>query len=192
MSEYAAGAHDRNERVSSLLDNQPRSVDAAIDDFAVEAQSFTTSTTNVAAFSAAALAFQFTNTRIANIVFSSFTPVFALGTVTNVSRYKNRNEEWRVTFRDKRFVHVLKAVFSLMSRQEREATQKEDNPFVRILEVQKDAFVRNVEYFDEPPPAAFLAAYDALIAGRHDPSAIERFVRDVCEKMLPDTYQAAA
>jgi hypothetical protein len=36
--EYAKGAHERNDRISTQAENQPKSADSIIDDFAVEAQ----------------------------------------------------------------------------------------------------------------------------------------------------------
>jgi hypothetical protein len=55
-----------NERISSENANQPRSVDAIVDDFAVEAQSFANTLTLAAAFGAGTLAFRLIDVSMAN------------------------------------------------------------------------------------------------------------------------------
>ena len=127
-----AATRAEKERISSQLENQPKSVDSFIDEYAVEAQLFANSLTNVTAFASIGIALQAGTTASssgASIALSAIAPVLATGTITNTSRYKNRNEDWRVQFADKQYVEVLKAIFSEMSLADRMAMPKENSPF---------------------------------------------------------------
>lgn len=134
--ESAQKRYQNNLRISSNLENQPKSADTIIDDFAVEAQTFTNGLTQVASFSAFALALQFITTA-GSAATSGLGAWIAIGTITNVGRYKNRNEEWRVQFADERYMHVVKSVYSCLGRETRAMVPLKKNPFWRILEAKK-------------------------------------------------------
>ena len=131
--EFATKAYLFNERVSSELYNQPKPVDSIVDDFAVEAQTFVNSMTMSAAFSAGALAFTLTGLQEAANIFGSLLGalniLISFGTMTNVSRYKIRNEEARIIFAEEKLLGVMKGVFSVMDRPEQDSVPIEQNQF---------------------------------------------------------------
>ncbi|CAM9869363.1 unnamed protein product, partial [Ectocarpus fasciculatus] len=186
--EFAQKQYQSNLRISSSLENQPKSADSIIDDFAVDAQTFANSLTTVATLSAFALALQFVST-IGGAIASGLGFWIAVGTITNVGRYKNRNEEWRVRFFDYRYVDILKSVYCTLGREDRLNLPKNKNPFARILEVKKNTFLSNVNYYNYPKATEFNAAYDALIGNMHNPDAIKLFMTILTTQLMVDTYQ---
>jgi hypothetical protein len=75
-----------NERISSENANQPRAVDAIVDDFAVEAQSFANTLVLAAAFGAGALAFRLIEDNMANslsILLGGLNMVTSFATMTS-------------------------------------------------------------------------------------------------------------
>jgi hypothetical protein len=75
-----------NERISSENANQPRAVDAIVDDFAVEAQSFANTLVLAAAFGAGALAFRLIDDNMANslsILLGGLNMVTSFATMTS-------------------------------------------------------------------------------------------------------------
>ena len=161
--EFATQAYLFNERISSELFNQPKSVDSILDDFSVEAQSFANSLTMSAAFAAGALAFRLVDNQAASVISTILAVLnifISFGTMANSSRYKLRNEEARIIFYDEKLQHSLKAVFSVMDAQTRGAIPHKENPFIEDLERQVGIFVKNVKYYDLPEPVEFLAAYN--------------------------------
>ena len=113
--EYAKKAYLYNERISSEMFNQPKSVDTVYEDFAPEAQGFANSLGMSAAFSAGALSFNLIESVTGGIfgaILAALNIFISFGTVANSSRYRVRNEEARVIFYDEKFGSVLRGVFS--------------------------------------------------------------------------------
>jgi len=187
LIEFTTDKRARNERISSQLENQPLPVDSFIDNFAVEAQAFANGLTNVTAFAAAALALQFVTTA-GTIVLASLSPLIALNTLANTSRYKNRNEDWRVNFADFKYLNLLKAVYACMSSSDREHTPTECDPYARVLLAQKEAFVRSVAYYDFPEPVGFVAVFNVLMGSMHRREAVAHFLNQLATHFLPDEY----
>jgi len=191
--EYAQGAFDRNERISSQLETQPKSVDSFIDDFASEGQSFSNSLATTTTYGAAALALgtiagttSSTGVRIPSIIFSVFSPLISMNTIANASRYKNRNEDWRVKFKDERYVHVLKGIYNCMAASDQQKLPLEINPHWKIIEMRKNAFVANVKYYDIVAPIKFLEDYDEMVKGIHDPAAVKKFMSLIVTRYAVD------
>jgi len=211
LVEHAQQAYTRNERVGSLFVTQPTSVDCIIDDFAVESQLFALSFVQSSSLAAASLAVTVlgnNDDRSPPLSRSEVNPnlgaggglilisallqltsiLVSFGTITNVSRYRNRNEEWRSFFYDKKFLGCLKGVYCCMSKADRDSVTRENNPFMRSLDEKVKVFLHHVHYYDYPPPKEFQESYEILGLGRNDPSAIENFLTELATKFLPDTY----
>jgi hypothetical protein len=115
--DYSVELRAGNARLPSELFNQSSAIDSVVDDFAVEAQNFANALTQSAAFTAATVALGSTRGgRIASAVLGFWNIGVSFGTMTNVSRYKNRNEEARRKIFDTKFNRVMKCVFSLLTR----------------------------------------------------------------------------
>jgi len=102
--------------------------------------------------------------------------VISFGTMTNIARYKSRNEEARTDFFYNRYHKVEKAVFSLMGDDEKmRVALDEKNPFYEELEntvmILRDQF----KYYNIKDPQAFDQAYEELKRSRFDTDAIRRF-----------------
>ena len=191
--EYAQGGFDRNERISSQLENQPKSIDSFIDDFASEGQTFSNSLATTTTYAAAALALStiansstVTGVRIPSILFSIVSPLISFNTITNASRYKNRNEDWRVKFKDERYVHVLKGIYNCMAAADQQKLPTEVNPYWKIIEERKNSFVSNVKYYDIVAPKQFLEDYEAMVNGLHEPAAIKKFMSQIATMYAVD------
>jgi hypothetical protein len=191
VTDFAANAYLYNRRISSELCNQPKPVDSVVDDFAVEAQNFANSLTLSAAFGAGALAFRLMDTDatvFASTVLGILNILISFGTMTNVARYKIRNEEARIAFKDEKLSHVSKAVFSLMDRKTRDSIPLDLNPFVVSLEKNAESFRKQAEYYDYPEPNEFMAAFDHLKREINDVDVIRAFQKAITSKFLVDTY----
>jgi hypothetical protein len=191
LIEFATKAYLFNERVSSELYNQPKPVDSIVDDFAMEAQSFSDSLITSAAFSTGALAFTLFSGRAGNICASllgALNILISFTTMTSVSRYKIHNEEARIIFAEEKMLGVMKGMFSMMDRAEQDLVQIEQNPFVIILEKQVSIFMENVKYYDYDEPKEFLEAYHELIMSVNDPEKIRAFQHLLVTKFIADVY----
>lgn len=156
---YAQDSFDQNERVSSQLFLQPKPVDSVVDDFAVEAQNFANSLTQSAAIASGSLALTLQDnsevSSTAALVLGIFNISVAFGSITNVSRYKIRNEETRILIEKDSFTNLLKAVFSLMNRETRESVPQDQNPFLVELETTVKEFRECLVYYGLDLPETF-------------------------------------
>jgi hypothetical protein len=187
----------RNQRISSEAVNQPKPVDSFLDDFAVEAQNFTNSLTQSVAFATGAIAFGSLQLEgQASDLLSPFLGVLSIvssfGTITNVSRYKIRNEEARLLFYDKKMLRVLKGVFSLISPDSRDMFPVDKNPFAEDLGQKVKTFFEHAKYYDmdnaDTEPVA--AAYGHLMESCNDSLRIISFMRQLVTEFIPSTYHA--
>jgi hypothetical protein len=112
----------------------------------------------------------------------------SFGTMTNVARYKIRNEEARVIFSEEKMLGVMKGVFSVMDRKQQDSVPIVRNPFVISLEEQVSIFVKNAKYYDYEEPKEFLAAYHKLKTNINDPEEIHAFMTLLTTKFIVDTY----
>jgi hypothetical protein len=195
--ESAKKAYLFNERVGSELYNQPKPVDSIVDNFAVEAQNFANSLTMSAALSAGAVAFVLVDIRGDPV--TSFGRIWAgisgglnivtsFGTMTNVSRYKIRNEFARIAFFEEKFLNVRKNVFSLMDFDSREMINISSNPFAVDLQQRMNKFISDLEYFNLDDPVELKSAYSALRSKINDPNAIADFRDRITSYFLPKLY----
>jgi macrodomain Ter protein organizer (MatP/YcbG family) len=195
--EFATTAYLYNERVPSEVYNQPKPVDSIVDDFAVEAQNLANSLVMSAAFSAGALAFvlydlrQEGNARLGDIwagIIAGLNILLSFGTMTNVSRYKIRNEEARIMFFDKKFLGVKKAVFSSMDMKTQDTVPEDFNPFLVDLEEKVENFVYNVKYYGMDEPHEFNEDYGDLKANINNPLSIRVFQGKLAGHFIADAY----
>lgn len=187
LVEIAQRQFENNERIGSLAWNQPKSVDSIIDDFAVEGQIFTNSLVQSATLSAAGLGAQLF-TPGGSAVPSGIGLFISFGTVTNVSRYKNRNEAWRTQFYDEKYIHVAKAIYACLSKHDRVMLEKSKNPYYRLFMNKKMTFINMVKYYDHPKPKVFIQMFDDFFQNFHHPDTIMTFMQNITTKLLPDIY----
>jgi len=126
---------------------------------------------------------------IGTIIATAVSFWIATGTISNSSRYKNRNEAWRVKYADDDYLTTLRASYERLSKSHRNQIKPEKNPLFLALEPQKNKFVSDVRYYNLPTPTEFLSDYDALIkSGLHNPEAIQKFLHLLSVKYLADVY----
>lgn len=191
--DYSVELREGNLRLSSELYNQPKPVDSVVDDFAVEAQNFANILAESAAYAAATIAFnQVDDTRfnIASAVLAVWNISISFSTMTNISRYRNRNEEARRKFFDEKMLNVMKAVFSLMTRSQRESFVRDENPFIIDLDHLVAAFVRNARYYNiaEAKILSFEQNYDVFRNSSNDQTSSVAFTRQLLQEFIPDTF----
>ena len=185
--EKAQDLKTRNDRLSTQADNQLPSVDVFIDDFAIEVQATTNILVLASIYASIALAITFVTMQVAAL-FSAVFFWFSLGTVSNTSRYKNRNDEWRVLYFDEGFVKVGQAVFACMKKAARRKFTNDQSPFFKKLDNLKTIFVQNVHYYDLPEPLEFIQAYEVLSMDINDAENIQAFMRNVVAVQMADVY----
>jgi hypothetical protein len=196
--EFATKSYLYDERTTAELFNQPKAVDSIVDDFAVEAQNFANALVMSAAFSAGALAFGLIDLNrddgetpvgdIMSAILSALNILISFGTMTNVSRYKIRNEEARILFFNEKFVSVKKAVFSVMDRKTQNTVPEEFHPFLIDLDKRVDTFLYNAEYYDMDDPKEFKDAYSTLKVNINDHGAILDFQKKLSTLFIADVY----
>ena len=117
--------------------------------------------------------------------FLAFTNIFvAFGTMTNVSRYRNRNEEFRTEFMKKKLPRFEFSLFRLLSPSVRNQTNS--NPFVKKLQTAFEDFKDSAKYYD----VSFEEIED-LYKGMDVRSAesVEGFMEQIITYFIPDVYQ---
>jgi hypothetical protein len=188
--EFAKNLYLYNRRISSELSNQSKSVDSVVDDFAVEAQNFANSLTMAAAFGSGALAFRLLDTDAANFIstlLGVLNILISFGTMTNVARYKIRNEEARIVFADNKLSKLKKSVFSLMEHKDQASVPASLNPFVDSLDEKAESFRKQATYYGYCEPKEFNVAYTRLKRHIQDADEIRVFQKMVTV-FLVDTY----
>lgn len=150
-----------------------------------------------AAFSSAALAFVLVDIRgdeatrfglVWAAIIGGLNIALSFGTMTNVSRYKIRNEEARSLFVDEKFLKVQKAVFSLMDKKDQDRVDLKSNPFAVDLDTSVKHFMENAEYYDFEEPTELKQAYERLRSTINDPDAILHFKTQLATYFIPDIY----
>lgn len=191
LIEFAQGASSRDERVSSELKHQYKPVDSIVDDFAVEAQNFANSLVQSSAFGAGAIAINLLDTTIGSVVAAlvgALNIIIAFGTMTNISRYRNRNEEARLHFADNVLAEVEKSVFSLLPDEKKFEARLDANPYYRQLEKAATIMLDHMKYYDIANKDEFELEYNALKKARFSVAAVATFDSIVVKKFLPDTF----
>ena len=193
--DYSVELRATNSRLPSQLYSQSAAVDSIIDDFAVEAQNFANALAQSAAFTAATVALELESSkgaRIASAVLGVWNIFVSFGTMTNVSRYKNRNEEARRSIFDKKLNRVMKSVFSLMTRDQRD--QFNENPFVVSLNHYSSVFVRKCRYYNIPEAdtAAFENAYEDFKRSKKDQARTVAFMHLLVTRFIAGIFHESS
>lgn len=182
-----------NARVSSQLFTQPKPTDSLFDDFAVEAQNFANGLTQGIAFATGALSLALASTGGSQFL-SIFLGILGIssnfGALTNFSRYKNRNEEFRILFHKERMNGVKKGVFSLIGTEDRGQFGDEGDPFVVELDDLVADFRRAAEYynFDMSKVDEFEHAYKRYRPKRSEHRSTIKFMKKIVGKFLPVVF----
>ncbi len=118
--------------------------------------------------------------------FHSHPLIVAFGTMTNVSRYGNRNEEFRTEYYNKKLPGLERALFKKLSPQGRRANWERNNPFVKQLKSRFDEFVANAEYYGVDYEE-IETKYNEM---KHDNiSHVQNFMNLICTHFIPIVYQ---
>jgi len=184
--EHATELHLYNRRISSELSNQPKPVDSIVDDFAVEAQNFANSLALSSAFAAGALAFRLINVPTADVVsavLGALNIAISFGTMTNVGRYKIRNEESRIEFMDAKYTRARKAVYKLIADAPDSVLQF-TNPFISCLDAKVALFRQNVTYYGYEEPTEFKHSCLAMRSNTADIKLIQHFQKKLATKFM--------
>lgn len=105
-----------------------------------------------------------------------------------MSRYKIRNEEARVVFKEKRF-HILKeTVFSLLNRKTRKTIQRQYDPVLARLKDSARRFRSTAIYQSFEEPVAFDDLFRTVLQDGYNVSKLKLFKRYVAQELIADTY----
>lgn len=124
------------------------------------------------------------------VVLSALNIDTSFGTMTNVSRYRNRNEEARVIFFDEKLPRILKGVFSLMSMEKR-SDPSIPNPFVEELEMKAQNFFHKARYYGytDAHLDEFRREYQNLVSTIHSYRSVLHFIKRLLKYFIPDVFQ---
>ncbi|CAJ1944605.1 unnamed protein product [Cylindrotheca closterium] len=184
-----------NERVRSEYFNQPKPVDAIINDGAMEAQLFPEAFITCAAIAALNLAFVLmpVERRGYNIFSACGLAVFNIiltgGIIVNAMRYKNKVEGLRIHFFHVKIKGIQRSVFALMDAKERSNLKLKNNPIASHLEEIVKKFRADVAYYGKPKPDEFMDAFEDFKKSINDPEAIQAFQRLLARHFIGDVYQ---
>jgi len=191
---HAKQLYKDNGRISSQgFSNQPKPVDSIVDSFAVEAQNFANGLNFSATLLAAAQAsgiFDSTNSSddsssgpdtttvgfIFGAVLSGITPWIAVGTITNASRYKNRNELYREEFLNSKYSRILLDAFKLVDEEGRSQIPLDENPFYMKAKELADIYIKKYYYYNNENNDDFIFAFERLKMNFMSKQAIQDFI----------------
>ena len=186
LIEYASFLRENGFRFTSYAENQPKPVDSVIDSTSVEAQAFAEGLTMSSALAAAALALS-TSNPVSAAVLSAFTPIVAFGTITGASRYKNRNEEWLVAYKDSLFKQAERGAYDVMSR-DAQKQSLHTSPYVNDLQSMMDAFVKMCAYYNFPEPQELLQQFEVFVEDVHTDRACSEFDEYLVSVAIAQTF----
>jgi hypothetical protein len=152
----ARDEHINGKRISSEAENEPNSTDSLVDDFAVEVQTFLNGLELSSLLASLSIAVAMSiEDGTANPLARAFSIILALvnipnafGTMTNVSRYQNRNEEFRTEYYSTKLFALEKTLFKALSPSARETIENDSNPFITQLRNRIDGFVVSARYYN--------------------------------------------
>lgn len=187
LVDHAKMGYKEETRISTQATIQPKSVDSITDDFAVEAQNFANGLSNGAAFAAGAVAAR-TFTDSASAVLSAFTPFIAFGTLTNASRYKNRNEEARIVYYEIYLLELQKSIFQYMSLADQQAVGKDDNPYLQSFSKAYEIFENAVKYYNCKESIELKQQVDDILLEPMNEKFVNNLQNDICSTYIPEVY----
>ncbi len=106
--------------------------------------------------------------------------------MTNVSRYQNRNEEFRAEYHREKLSGLERMLFKILSP---EARHRVTNPFVKKMNAQFDEFVSSAEYYNADYEA-IQRMYSEMDA--NNDTEVENFMLQIRSHFIPDVYQKEA
>ena len=189
--QFASKAYLYNERISSELYNQPKSVDSILDDFAVEAQNFANSFVLAISLSSATLAFRLVGSDAFNVlsaIVSVLSIAISFDTMTNIARYKIRNEEARLLFYDNKLVKIKQAIISLMPTETRRSLTDGFDPFIVEIGDLVARFQKSAKYYDHEESNELNTAFERFKNKADERREIKRFQRLLTSKLVVDSY----
>lgn len=197
--DYAVELRVTNARLPSELYSQSAAIDTIVDDFAVEAQNFANALTQSAAFTAVVVALGSLRDTNAGLIAGALLGVWnigvSFGTMTNVSRYKNRNEEARRNIFDKKFNRVMKSVFSSMTRDQRDQFNGlNEDPFIASLNHYSSVFVRKCRYYNVPEAniVTYENAYEDFKRSKKDQTRTVAFMHLLVTKFIAGIFHESS
>mmetsp|Transcript_1925 Transcript_1925/g.3932 ORF Transcript_1925/g.3932 Transcript_1925/m.3932 type:complete len:2302 (-) Transcript_1925:37-6942(-) len=194
LIDFAQELHSKDLRISSSLFHQLKAVDHIVDDFSVDAQSIANSLTQSSALAASALAFSVVDTDAANIasaILAVLNIFISFGTMTNVARYKTRNEESRIAFYYNDFLHAMQAIFSIMPHSKQSSVAIDNNPFYRELIEKINVIMDQFKYYSVEGED-FKSAFDDLVASSFGNDAIKEFQTKVLTDFVAVKYHQSS
>lgn len=128
--------------------------------------------------------------RFLSMVFSALNIYTSFDLMTNVSRYRNRNEEARVIFFDEKLPRIMRGVFSLMSSEQMRDLEI-PNPFVEELEKRAATFFQKARYYGLTPADfdEFRIEYQNLLSTVHSSRSVKHFIRRLLTHFIVNTFQ---
>lgn len=196
--DYAVELRSDNARLPSELYNQSTPIDSIVDDFAVEAQNFANALTQSAALTSGTVALNLLDSRAATIgsaLLGAWNIGVSFNSMTNISRYKNRNEEARRKLFDYKYNRVMKSVFSLMTRDQRnQFTGPKQNPFFVSLDHYAAVFVDLANYYNMPEAdvASFESAYKDYQNSNRDQASTVSFMHLLVTVFIAGTFHESS
>ena len=104
--------------------------------------------------------------------------------MTNVSRYGNRNEEFRSEYYNKKLPGLECALFKVLSPQARNTISV--NPFVKQLKIRFDEFISSAEYYNAEYEAIWQKYKETDVNNISD---LQNFMNLICTHFIPVVYQ---
>ena len=108
--------------------------------------------------------------------------------MADVSRYKIRNEEARVLFKDKLFLDIKKSVFSLLDRKTRKSIHRQYDPVLTGLTDSARRFRSTVIYQGYEEPTYFDDLFKTVLHDAYNVSKLKLFNRYIAQELIADTY----
>jgi hypothetical protein len=108
--------------------------------------------------------------------------------ISDVSRYKIRNEEARIEFADVKLPIVQRNVFTLLDDETRSRQKLDRNPFVAAIEREARLFQRCVVYYDLGDARKFKDLYSHVKKDFFNVVVLKAFQKHLTRNLLADEY----
>uniref|UniRef100_A0A7S2ET43 Uncharacterized protein n=1 Tax=Ditylum brightwellii TaxID=49249 RepID=A0A7S2ET43_9STRA len=193
----ARDEHIDGKRFSSEAENEPKSTDSFFSDFPVEAQSFASGLELSSIFGAISLsATQGSVTGGSVVVSVAIAITFAIlniptsfGTMTNVSRYVNRQEEFRAEFSRTKMLGLERTLFKVLSSSKRKEIDDASNPLLKQVRVAYEDFVTGATYYDTSSDEIQESYGNTNFM---DLKSVEAFMEEITSNFIAKLYQKEA
>jgi hypothetical protein len=191
--DFAGSLRNADRRISSKSHHQPKSADTFVDDFTIQGQTLAELLIQITSFATAMVLFILVDSSLATVA-SLLIGVWNIGlsfaTMADGARYTTLNEETRGKILACKMNGILKVVFLLIPKDERDSYTHEENPFEVAIDKAVEKFLASARYYnaENEKVGSFESAVKLVTESGYSAFACGVFKMQLVQEFIPKTF----